>query len=64
MKNKIENSYWIELIAFDKDNINAIPIIPIEPANAVKIVLPFFVIKLFKLNDKAVINDIAVCFIV
>ena len=28
---------------FDNERINAIPIIPILPANAVKIVLPFFV---------------------
>ena len=29
-----------------------------EPANAVRIVLPFFVIKLFKLKPKAVKKDI------
>ena len=34
----------------DNDKINAIPIIPIEPANDVKNVLPFLVIKLFKLK--------------
>ena len=32
--------------------------IPILPAKLVKNVLPFFVIKLFKLKDKAVLNDI------
>ena len=38
--------------------IRAIPIIPIDPAKAVSAVLPFFVIKLRKLKDKAVENFI------
>ena len=45
---------------FDNDNISAIPIIPIEPAKDVKIVLPFFVLKLLKLSDSEVKNDIVV----
>ena len=36
------------------------PIIPIEPAKATKIVLPFLVIKLLKDKDNAVKKDIAV----
>ena len=39
------------LTPFDNDKIRAIPIIPILPANAVRKVLPFFVIKLFKLKE-------------
>ena len=38
----------------DSDNISAIPMIPILPANAVKNVLPFFVMRLFRLNENAV----------
>ena len=41
-------------------NISAIPIIPILPAKEVNRVLPFLVIKLFKLNRKAVKNFIEV----
>ena len=41
-----------------------IPIIPILPANEVKNVLPFLVIKLFKLKRKAVKKFIEVLFIV
>ena len=44
----------------DNDKIKAIPIIPILPAKAVKIVLPFFVIKLLNDKDKAVQKDICV----
>ena len=47
-----------DCIPFDSESINAIPIIPIEPANDVKNVLPFLVIKLFKLKCTAVANFI------
>ena len=40
--------------------MSAIPIIPILPAKAVRIVLVFFVIRLLKLKDNAVKNDIEV----
>ena len=48
------------LTPFDSDSISAIPIIPIEPANDVKIVLPFLVFKLLKLSDREVKKDIDV----
>ena len=48
------------LTPVDIDNIKAIPIMPIEPANDVNIVLPFLVNKLLKLSDKAVKKDIDV----
>ena len=52
---------WIYVLTpFDKDNIRAIPIIPIEPAKDVKKVLPFFVFKLLKLRDSDVSKDIDV----
>ena len=41
-------------------SINAMPIIPMLPAIEVSIVLPFFVIRLRKERDKAVMNDILV----
>ena len=41
-------------IPLDSDNISAIPIIPMLPANEVNMVLPFLVIKLFRLSDSAV----------
>ena len=51
-------SFWISVMYWltpvESDNINAIPIIPIEPANAVKNVLPFLVFKLLKLRARAV----------
>ena len=37
--------------------INAMPIMPIEPAKEVKKVLPFFVERLFKLSESAVKKD-------
>jgi hypothetical protein len=37
----------------DKDIMSAIPIIPMDPANAVKIVRPFLVRRLLKLNASA-----------
>ena len=47
-----------DCIPFDNESIRAIPIIPIDPANDVKNVLPFLVIKLFKLKCTAVANFI------
>ena len=47
-----------DCIPCDNDIISAIPIIPILPANDVKNVLPFLVIKLFKLKRTAVPNFI------
>ena len=44
----------------DTDWTSAIPIIPIDPANATNTVLPFLVNKLFKLNLNAVQKDIDV----
>lgn len=41
----------------ERDNISAMPIIPIEPAKEVSRVLAFFVFKLLKLKDNAVRND-------
>ena len=46
------------LTPFENDKIRAIPIIPIEPANAVRNVLPFLVLKLLNDNDNAVNIDI------
>ena len=37
--------------------IKAIPIIPMLPAKEVKKVRAFFVIKLFKLNEQAILKD-------
>ena len=45
---------------FDNDSIKDIPIIPILPAKAVKIVLPFLVNKLLKDNDKLFKNILVV----
>ena len=42
--------------------INAMPIMPIEPAKEVKKVLPFFVERLFKLSESAVKKDMEVRF--
>ena len=42
--------------------INAMPIMPIEPAKDVKKVLPFFVERLFKLSESAVKKDMEVRF--
>ncbi len=42
----------------DSDMISPMPMMPMLPANAVKNVLPFFVIKLLSESDKAVQNDI------
>ena len=42
--------------------IVAIPMIPIEPAKAVRKVLPFFVRRLFALSRSDVKNDIAAFF--
>ena len=50
-------------IPFEIDRIIAIPIIPMLPANAVRIVLVFLVIRLLKESESAVKNDIEVfCF--
>ena len=43
---------------FESDMISAIPIMPIEPANAVSVVLAFFVSRLLKLSESDVRNDI------
>ena len=43
---------------FERARINAIPIIPIDPAKEVRRVLAFFVLKLLKLSDSAVRRDI------
>ena len=60
-------SSWIESTypwkPVETDNIRAIPIIPIEPANDTKTVLFFLVIKLLNDNPKAVRNDILVFFL-
>ena len=48
--------YWFTPV--DRDRINAIPIIPIEPANEVRSVRAFFVFRLLKLKANAVRNDI------
>ena len=50
-------------IPFEIERIIAIPIIPMLPANAVRIVLVFLVIRLLKESESAVKNDIDVfCF--
>ena len=48
--------YWLMPLASDK--MAAIPIIPIDPANAVTNVRAFFVIRLLKERATAVRNDI------
>ncbi len=45
------------LTPLERDRIKAIPMIPIDPANATRIVLPFFVMRLLKLSERAVRND-------
>src|SRR5690554_7969206 len=50
-------------IPVDSDKIKAIPIIPIDTANEVRIVLPFLVRRLLKLIDRAVKNDIDTFFL-
>ena len=42
----------------ESDMINAIPMIPMLPANAVRKVLAFLVIRLFRLRESAVRKDI------
>ncbi len=39
------------------DKINAIPMMPIEPANEVRMVRAFFVRRLLKLRERAVNKD-------
>ena len=54
----IDTSVLTSSFSEDKAKINAIPIIPIEPAKDVKIERPFLVSKLFKLKENAVNKDI------
>ena len=48
----------------DSDRISAIPMLPMEPAKAVRIVRPFFVSRLFRLRPRAVKKDMDVFFCV
>ena len=52
------STVWIYAFTpVDRDRINAMPMIPMEPANDVSSVLAFFVFRLLKLRDSAVRKD-------
>ena len=46
------------LTPFESDKISAMPMMPMEPAKATRMVLAFLVLKLLKLNESAVRNPI------